>query len=298
MPNLAGHPVPLHDSVKPDAWKGKEVGWIIRSVSINLISHQSEVPPKRPIFLQYPRGHFDWRCRRSYLWVSARRVSVCPPASRTFIISRLPQSCLQSRSVEGVLAGGNGLGGGAGLGLRGLPEPPPSLSVFVMDAEGGGGRRGREDVAEASWPIREHADVERRLWIRRHSWHTRTCVQPRGAGAGIEAGTREGAALEMLAPRGSSSSRWGPGPISAGTPGTVAAPVNAPVPLYSLPLLRRISRTRRTGLGAPRGRRAGWRRMPWDESGRRRRKREFFLHEITFRNSVIISWHTDTWERK
>lgn len=146
------------------------------------------------------------------------------------------------------------------MGLRGLPEPPPSQSVFVMEAEGGGGRRGREDVAEASWAIREQADEERRLWIRRHSWHTRTCVQPRGAGAGIEAGTREGAVLEMLAPRGSSSNRCGPGPISAGTPtgpGMVAAPVKVPAPLYSLPLLRRISRIRRTGLGAPRGRRAG-----------------------------------------
>lgn len=91
-----------------------------------------------------------------------------------------------------------------GLGLRGLPEPPPSLSVFVMDAEGGGGRRGRDDVAEANWPIR---DVERRLWIRRHSWHTRTCVQARGAGAGSGVGMGAGAALEMLAPRGSSSRR-------------------------------------------------------------------------------------------
>lgn len=91
-----------------------------------------------------------------------------------------------------------------GLALCGLPEPPPSLSVFVLEAEGGGsGKRGREDVAEASGEMREQDDVERRLWIRRHSWHTRTCVQPRGASVG----TKAGALLGTLALRGSSSSR-------------------------------------------------------------------------------------------
>lgn len=100
--------------------------------------------------------------------------------------------------------GGSGLGGGVGLALHGLPEPPPSLSVLVLEVEGGGGgKRGREDVAEASGEMREQDDVERRLWIRRHSWHTRTCVQPRGAAVG----TREGVLLGTLALRGSSSSR-------------------------------------------------------------------------------------------
>lgn len=101
--------------------------------------------------------------------------------------------------MEGDLVGGTGLGGGAGFALRGLLKPSSSVSGFG----GGGGKRGKDDVADASGEIREQDDVDRRLCIRRHSWHTLTCVHPRGAAVG----SKTGALLGTLALRGSSSSR-------------------------------------------------------------------------------------------
>lgn len=232
------------------------------------------------------------------------------------------QSCLLSKSVEGVLQGGMGRGGGAGLALwrRGLAEPPPSLSVLDEEGGGGAGRRGRELVAEGSGGMREQEEeAERRLWMRRHSWQMRTWVQPRGGGATTTGPPTEpggcwawtwaegggGGVLDTAAPSGSSRRRCGPGPMSIAGPGGPMAPppppaapppprdgappVSGPMPLYSLPLLRRISRTSRKGRGPPRVRRAGCRSTAELERGRRRRERELFLQEMAFRNSDIIS---------
>ena len=190
-----------------------------------------------------------------------------------------------------------------GLGLlAGLDEPPPSLSVLVEEGGTGGGRRGN-DMEE--WPMgragtRGQEETDLLLWIRRHSWQMRTWVQPARAGGGataLDAARGGGGGGVVLAPRGSSRRRCGPGPMSAGPPMAPAPPpVRGPAPLYSLPLLRRISRTRRMGRGVPRARREGWRRTPPPVlvSGRRRRERELFLQEMALRNSLSISWQTDT----
>lgn len=97
-------------------------------------------------------------------------------------------------------------------------------------------------------------------------------------------------------PSGSPRSLCGPGPKSGNPPIPASPPVRGPAPLYSLPLLRRISRTRRMGRGAASARRDGWRRTPHPVllRGRRRRECEFFLQDTAFRNSVNISWQTDT----
>lgn len=127
------------------------------------------------------------------------------------------------------------------------------------DEEGGGGGGG---VSVAG----------RRLWIRRHSWQIRTwlqlCRKLRGGAGGatrvaVGGGGGGGVLAVALAPSGSSRSLCGPGPKS-GPPATpppppspASPPVSGPAPLYSLPLLRRISRTRRMGRGAARARRDG-----------------------------------------
>lgn len=125
------------------------------SVSINVILH-----PKMAFICSIPEVTLTGGVGRVIPSVLQHSFTLiyCPDKSRS-------QSCLQRRSVEGVLVGGTGLGGGAGLALRGLPELPPSLSVFVLEAERGGcgDKRGRDDVAEASGEMREQEDVERRL---------------------------------------------------------------------------------------------------------------------------------------
>lgn len=143
----------------------------------------------------------------------------------------------------------------------------------------------------------------RRLWIRRHSWQIRTWLQlcrklRGGAGGATRADPGGGGGVVLvvvLAPSGSSRSLCGPGPKSGPppipAPSPASPPVSGPAPLYSLPLLRRISRTRRMGRGAARARRDGWRRTPPPAllRGRRRRERELFLQETAFLNSVSIS---------
>ncbi|KAK0139781.1 hypothetical protein N1851_023301 [Merluccius polli] len=205
-----------------------------------------------------------------------------------------PQSCSAKKSVVLLLCvGATGLGVGGRLGLC---PPPPSLSVLEEDGGGGGGSLGRG--AEEGGIRVETADPRpvspRRLWILRHSWQIRTWLQLRMAGAGVGAG---GGGV-LLAPRGNSRIRWGPGPRSAAAdpsappppppPPSPAPPTKGPAP-PSFPLLRRISRTRRRGRGAPKVTRPGWRRAAEPEAGRRRRERELFLQETAFRNSVSIS---------
>ncbi|KAG7262339.1 LOW QUALITY PROTEIN: hypothetical protein CRUP_019895, partial [Coryphaenoides rupestris] len=197
--------------------------------------------------------------------------------------------------------------GATGLGVwgrLGLCPPPPSLSVLEEDGGRGGGSLGRG--TEEGGGIRvEMVDPElpspRRLWILRHSWQMRTWLQPR---AGSMAGPGFGGGGVVLAPIGNSRIRWGPGPscrpfCSSST--STSTSTTSPFPgsahqgprsacrgpsSASFPLLRRISRTRRRGLGAPRATRLGWRRAAELEAGLRRRERELFLQETAFRNSV------------
>ena len=187
--------------------------------------------------------------------------------------------------------GGRGLevwGGVPWCSRRGLGPPAPSLSVLVEDGGGGGGSLGR-GADDGGILVEVDPKVpDLRFWILRHSWQIRTWVQLRaGSITGVGAGGGGGGGV-VLAPRGSSRIRWGPGPRSRG-PEPPAPPVRGPAPLYSFPLLRRISRTRRSGRGAPSAMRAGLRKAAELLRGRRRRIRELFLQETAFLNSVIIS---------
>lgn len=222
-----------------------------------------------------------------------------PYISPLYLTRFIPQSWFPRRSEVLLLCGG-GMGrgvwaGGLWCSRLGLGTPPPSLSVLDEDGGGGGGIRGR---GADEGGILVDADPillpDLRLWILRHSWQILTWVQLR---AGSITGVGAGGGGVVLAPSGSSRILWGPGPRS-GCPvppaPPPAPPVRGPAPLYSLPLLSRISRTRRRGRGAPRAMRVGWRKAAELLRGRLRRIRELFLQETAFRNSVIISWQTDT----
>lgn len=168
----------------------------------------------------------------------------------------------------------------------GLVPPPPSLSVLDEDGGGGGGSLG--SGAEVGG-ILVDADPKQlpdlRLWILLHSWQILTWLQLR---AGSTTAVGAGGGGVVFAPSGSSRILWGPGPRS-GSPVPPAPPVRGPAPLYSFPLLSRISRTRRSGRGAPSAMRVGCRRAAELPRGRLRRMRELFLQETAFLNSVIIS---------
>lgn len=93
----------------------------------------------------------------------------------------------------------------------GLGPPPPSLSVLDEDGGGGGGSLGRGAEEGGILVVVDPILAVFRFWILRHSWQILTWVQPR---AGNMTGVGAGGGGVVLAPRGSSRMRCGPGPRS------------------------------------------------------------------------------------